>query len=486
MPIPVALGERRMQEEILAPSRVLNWQELARIADSNCARYRDASPFPHIVLDGLFPDAVLDRAIAELPGPVADWTKYESVNEVKQVCSDVTAFGPAAEMLVHTLNSAPFVRFLEKLTGIEALIPDPHLHAAGYMKVPPGGHLGLHYDFATQRELKLERRINVLVYLNRDWRPEWGGQLELHSNDDHASPSHVSVDVEPLFNRMVIFSTPNALHGHRRPIACPPGRARLCLSWYYYTAIPALGWAAVDRRVSFPGRFELARSMTVAANMLTPPILFQALRRIRSQASSAARWLRRHDNQEGRANLATSREIAAGASGSAPVPAHSRAESGRPPAGQPAATGVLQPWESLNLLDFTNDVVIIWEMNGEGILYWNKAAESLYGYTREQALGRTTHDLLQTRLSGTISRMESELARFGVWVGKLHHRARDGREVHVEGRLALLSRHSGKWLVIEVNRDITDGVAADTAGRAMVRQLEELHAMRGRNRKFGG
>jgi Rps23 Pro-64 3,4-dihydroxylase Tpa1-like proline 4-hydroxylase len=271
----------------LIPSRILNWDKLMRLASAKRRPYREAKPFPHTVLDGLLPESLLDRAVAELPDATAKWTDYNTVNEVKQVCSDMTAFGPAAETIVHALNSAPFVRFLEELVGIQGLIPDPHLRAAGYMKVPPGGHLGLHYDFATQRELKLDRRINVLLYLNRDWQPEWGGQLELHSNNDVTSRHHQEVIIEPILNRMVIFSTPNALHGHRRPIACPQGCARLCLSWFYYTAPPVLGWAARERAVSFPGRFDPIRACTAVANAVTPPLVFNIARAIRARVSRA-------------------------------------------------------------------------------------------------------------------------------------------------------------------------------------------------------
>lgn len=275
----------QLKDPDLIPSRVLDWNRLAQIAVDKRDQYKAAEPFPHAVLDGLVPTELLDRAVAELPESTAKWTSYNNANEVKQVCSDASAFGPAAETLVHALNSAYFVNFLEQLTGIQGLIPDPHLRAAGYMKVSPGGHLGLHYDFATQRELKLDRRVNVLVYLNRDWQPEWGGQLELHSNDDVNSPTHKEVQVEPLLNRMVIFNTPNALHGHRRPIACPPGRARLCLSWFYYTAPPVLGWASRERAVSFPGRFDAARALVAAANLVTPPILFNMVRAARARLS---------------------------------------------------------------------------------------------------------------------------------------------------------------------------------------------------------
>jgi Rps23 Pro-64 3,4-dihydroxylase Tpa1-like proline 4-hydroxylase len=262
----------------VVPSRVVNWQQLMQTAQTRAAEYRNAKPFPHLVLDGLFSSTLLQRAIAEVPDGRASWTSYDTVNERKQVFSDVTAFGPAAETIVHALNSAPFVKFLEHLTGITGLIPDPHLRAAGYMRVPPGGHLGLHYDFTTQKELRLERRINVLLYLNPDWRPEWGGQLELHSNDALDAKTHREVMVEPLFNRLLVFNTPSALHGHRRPIQCPPGRARLCLSWYYYTAPPVPGWAARAKPVEFRGKLDLKRSAITWMNRLVPPILFDAVR----------------------------------------------------------------------------------------------------------------------------------------------------------------------------------------------------------------
>ncbi len=268
----------------LIPSSVLDWKALDDIAAQRREQYKAGQPFPHLVLDDLFSDALLDQAISELPGATANWTTYDTVNEAKQVCSDAAAFGPVAETIVHALNSAQFVNFLEKLTGIEGLIPDPHLRAAGYMKVRPGGFLGLHYDFATQRELKLDRRINVLLYLNRDWRSEWGGQLELHSNDALDSAKHQEITVEPLFNRTVIFNTPNALHGHRRAIQCPSGRARLCLSWYYYTAPPVPGWAARAKPVIFrDGKVDPMRSIVTWANRLVPPILFDAARALRAR-----------------------------------------------------------------------------------------------------------------------------------------------------------------------------------------------------------
>jgi two-component system OmpR family response regulator len=132
------------------------------------------------------------------------------------------------------------------------------------------------------------------------------------------------------------------------------------------------------------------------------------------------------------------------------------------------------------LLEFTNDAIIIWEMHGRGILYWNTAAERLYGYGRAEALGKITHNLLKTQLAeGVITTLERDLARYGVWIGELTHTTQTGRRVLVEGRLALMSQRNNRWLVLEVNRDITDRIAADSSRRAMEQQLEDLRAERG-------
>jgi len=134
-------------------------------------------------------------------------------------------------------------------------------------------------------------------------------------------------------------------------------------------------------------------------------------------------------------------------------------------------------WDT-HLLEFTNDAIIIWEMEGQGIVYWNRAAELLYGYSREEACGQVTHSLLRTRLASgeAANQLETALARYGIWVGELYHTTRDGREVEVEGRLALMSQQSGRWLVLEVNRDVTDRRKAEAARLEVELQLASLRS----------
>jgi PAS domain S-box-containing protein len=137
-------------------------------------------------------------------------------------------------------------------------------------------------------------------------------------------------------------------------------------------------------------------------------------------------------------------------------------------------TADVRRWDT-ELLEYTHDAIIVWEMEGGGILYWNRAAEQLYGYHRTEVQGHVTHELLRTQLTGGVSQLESTLARFGVWVGELRHRTRDGREVVVDARLAILAQHSGRWLVLEVNRDLTDAKLAESQRAAAERQLAEWH-----------
>ena len=109
------------------------------------------------------------------------------------------------------------------------------------------------------------------------------------------------------------------------------------------------------------------------------------------------------------------------------------------------------------VFEYTHDAVILWQMDGAGIVYWNQAAEALYGYGREEVRGQVTHVLLKTIPLGTgIAELEEKLSRYGVWVGELRHTARDGRQILVESRLSLMAQEDGRWLVLELNREITD------------------------------
>lgn len=199
------------------------------------SQYRSADPFPHIVIDGLFEDRVLDRVVAEFPKPEEmRWMAFDSPTEKKLgYYHEHSTITPALRAFLDALNGFETLLFLEELTGIEGLIPDPYFGGGGLHQIESGGFLKIHTDFNVHPKLKLDRRVNMLVYLNRDWQDEWGGHLELWN----ASMTEQRQKIAPLFNRTVVFSTTDtSFHGHPHPLATPPGVTRKSVSLYYYTA----------------------------------------------------------------------------------------------------------------------------------------------------------------------------------------------------------------------------------------------------------
>lgn len=211
--------------------------ELQAVATLHRESFWEAEPFPHVVLDDLVPAEFLRRVVDEVPSPQEwkshpDWTRRQQNSAVKLAVSADSALGPATRQLLYQFNSSAFLSFLESLTGIEGLIPDPHYFGGGIHQIEPGGYLKIHADYNIHPLLNLDRRLNALLYLNEDWHDEWGGHLELWD----LGMTHAVQKIAPVFNRLVIFTTTDtSFHGHPEPLTCPPEVARRSLALYYYS-----------------------------------------------------------------------------------------------------------------------------------------------------------------------------------------------------------------------------------------------------------
>ncbi len=206
---------------------------LNELASSRAEDYKNAAPFAHGVYDNLFSPELLDAVIDEFEEGEKQWLEFESKYEKKLQMNQDINLQPITRAFIHNLNSAPFLRFLENLTGIEGLIPDPYLSGAGLHKIPKGGKLGVHVDFNKHSHMNVVRRINVLIYLNKNWKEEYGGHFELWDEKKCACQKKIL----PVFNRMAIFSTTStSFHGHPVPLSCPEDRSRISLALYYYTS----------------------------------------------------------------------------------------------------------------------------------------------------------------------------------------------------------------------------------------------------------
>ena len=207
--------------------------DLHELAEQHRDAYLSASPFPYVFLDGLFDPDVVARARAEELGPALQLVPRRSNRIVK--AESTTPAGPTAAAILERLLADDVVDMLTTLTGIPDLIVDPTHWWGGVHVLAPGSFQAVHRDFAHDSTGDLWHRVNILVYLNPGWQPEWGGQLELWDTKMTACQERI----EPAGGRMIIFEPgPDALHGIPAVVSCPPGEARITLANYFYTTDP--------------------------------------------------------------------------------------------------------------------------------------------------------------------------------------------------------------------------------------------------------
>jgi Rps23 Pro-64 3,4-dihydroxylase Tpa1-like proline 4-hydroxylase len=266
----------------------LPYNRLDAIAKGKAAQYASARPYPHLVIDGLFDTAVLERILTEFPSPRGkNWTVHDVPEEIKLQSKTERNIPLFTRHFLYALNSASFLEFLEKLTGIENLIGDPHFEGGGLHQIVSGGRLSIHVDFNKHSRFGLHRRLNLLLYLNKNWNEDYGGHFELWDQEMRRMESKVA----PLFNRVVIFTTSEySYHGHPDPLNCPQDVTRKSLALYYYSNGGVVEEHQPGRRHSTlfqarPGeRFRLnARQV---ARDLTPPLLWRIASRALGAPSS--------------------------------------------------------------------------------------------------------------------------------------------------------------------------------------------------------
>lgn len=260
-------------------------QKMRESASAARVAYANAKPFPHVVFDNFFDPTLLDTVLAEFPKPgQIDWQRFDNEREIKLASAREASFGPVTRLLFYHLNSITFLQFLSEVTGIPNLISDPGFEGGGLHQIIRGGKLGVHADFNRHRDYGLDRRLNLLLYLNKDWREEYGGNLELWDRDISKCESRVA----PLFNRVMVFGTTDfTFHGHPDPLQCPEGMTRKSMALYYFSngrpGEEVTGEHSTLFRARNPSDFKLTaaqRLRGIAADLL-PPILTRHFRRTR-------------------------------------------------------------------------------------------------------------------------------------------------------------------------------------------------------------
>ena len=255
------------------------------------AQFENAEPFPHIVIDDFISEEMLDLCLEQFPAKADPMSKsFDREQERYKTSYHPDYLSPPIRSFFHSLNSLPFIQFVQNVTGIRGLIPDPYYSGGGFHETRQGGHLDVHIDFNLHRPMNLERRVNLLIYLNRDWSNDYGGGLELWDE----KMSRCVQAVEPAYGRCVIFATRGkTYHGHPRPVAHPRGESRRSIALYYYTATwNDLSKPATTQFRARPGTDDAVdwrvRGMTVAREYLPPFLSRPIIRKLRVKPQEQA------------------------------------------------------------------------------------------------------------------------------------------------------------------------------------------------------
>jgi len=240
-------------------------------------RLKSASPFPHLVLDGLFNPALLDLVAEEFDFfPHSGWTEVKTRYESTRRSVLGPTLGPASQIYFDLVNSGWFTEWLSSITEVPYLLPDPKLFGGGLHESRTGATFAVHRDFDRHRHLGLKNEMVFITYLNKGWHPDWGSALELWDK----KADRCVTSVQPEFGRTIVLPHgPTSYHGHPKPLQAPDGRPRRSVAAYYYTS-PLAGEQEGDASASIFMRTHRSDRIKTAIRMITPPVVWSFARRL--------------------------------------------------------------------------------------------------------------------------------------------------------------------------------------------------------------
>lgn len=193
--------------------------------------YQQGTPIPWLYFDDFLPDDLLKKIQEEISNiPRHLFNKFTRNDSFMLECNNLK-YAPYTRELTINFNSSEFITWIENITGLQKLIPDPHLIGAGIMECHTGHSLQLHTDYNWNEQLHLNRAINMILYLSDDWNPDWGGNLEFWDFECKT----ILHKVEPRANRLIIWNYNEQLvHGHPTPMSCPEDVKRIGLRIFYF------------------------------------------------------------------------------------------------------------------------------------------------------------------------------------------------------------------------------------------------------------
>jgi Rps23 Pro-64 3,4-dihydroxylase Tpa1-like proline 4-hydroxylase len=255
-------------------------QQAKELGASIAGDYQSKTPYHYTCVDDFLPLEILEKVREEALAQGDKAAENASGNERLKTSFNPDRLPPYTKAVFHALNSRPFIQFLENMSGIKGLIPDPYYQGGGIHRTNTTGFLDIHADFNHHSIMNVERRLNLLIYLNPGWKEEYGGSFEVWTNDMKEKVAAFA----PVMNRMCCFSTgDNTMHGNPEPVNHPDGDPRLSIALYYYTATWEDGRIAQSTVFKQrPGSNDVAsREATLRmVREFVPPILYRKSRNL--------------------------------------------------------------------------------------------------------------------------------------------------------------------------------------------------------------
>ena len=201
-------------------------------------KFLNAEPFEHIIIPNFLNAEYAEKLFQSFPEDVDSdsWHKYNNPLEKKYAKDNIKNLPNCLKDFFYLLSTNEITSSFSELSSIQNLECDPYLHGAGLHAHPRGGTLHMHLDYEKHPFLEKERRLNVILYMSKDWKEEWNGETQLW--DKNMEKCVVKSPV--VFNTAIIFKTNDiSWHGLPDKIMCPEGVLRKSIAYYYVSPIVA-------------------------------------------------------------------------------------------------------------------------------------------------------------------------------------------------------------------------------------------------------
>ena len=197
------------------------------------SEYSNHPEYGLINIQNFLPNHIVQKCSEELKTlPIEKMKLFTRKGSCMYECNNLS-ITPYQDQLVHAMHSTEVIHWLEKLTGVKKLIPDPHLVGAGYMKSYKGDTLQIHTDFNWVEEIALNRAVSVILYFNPGWKKDWGGSLNFYDT----RRENVYSSIKPDNGNILVWTYKNLIyHGYPDPISCPENECRRGIRLFYLTS----------------------------------------------------------------------------------------------------------------------------------------------------------------------------------------------------------------------------------------------------------